>query len=458
MKKLISVLFGLFLFQSTGFCAFPATAIFEFRTTGAATNGGGFNSARGGTDYSQQDADQYALTGLTSVGAGTTILTASAAAVMAGNFIYIASGTNFTVGWYEIVSVSVGVSLTVDRACTTGAGALGVGNIGGSLSTPRKGVYINLVPGNICYYKSGTFTAIETIDSVGDGNSTGNIWNIGYKTTRGDNPTGTDRPIWAMSTYGLWFGKYWRFKNLSVTSTNSQALRFNQDSIAENCKVYNSSASAGGYAFFAENESIRIINCEAICTNGVGIGNDGGGGKTGGHVIQGCYIHDSANGINNNGGYNEGSILNCVFANITGTALKKALREPVIGCTFYGGSSPQGVGLDVQSDAVCVMNNIFVNWTTGITMPSGAATSAFIDYNNFYGNTTARTNVSAGDHDTAINPAFVNAGAGNFALGASIPGFPGIFPAATTTGYLSMGAVQPAAGGGATEHSATFAS
>ena len=54
---------------------------------------------------------------------------------MKDNIINITGGTNFTTGHYQIISVVVGVSVTVDRNCTTAAGAAGTANIGGAKQT-----------------------------------------------------------------------------------------------------------------------------------------------------------------------------------------------------------------------------------------------------------------------------------------------------------------------------------
>src|SRR5580658_5047115 len=117
--------------------ALTATTVWEVRTTGASTNSGGFDPSTGTNDYSQQALPQYALTGLTSSGAGNVVLCATASADMAGNVIQIISGTSFTAGFFLITSVSVGVSFTCSTnqagtAVTIGVGAAGVGNIGGA--------------------------------------------------------------------------------------------------------------------------------------------------------------------------------------------------------------------------------------------------------------------------------------------------------------------------------------
>ncbi len=116
--------------------AISSTIVWRVQATATAANanGGGFKPGASGTDYSQQNAAQYNLTGMTTAGVTAILLTASASADMVGNIAHIISGTNFTVGWYEITSVSPGVSITLDRNCASGIGALGAVNIGGAIS------------------------------------------------------------------------------------------------------------------------------------------------------------------------------------------------------------------------------------------------------------------------------------------------------------------------------------
>ena len=89
----------------------PATTVWEVRpTVGSDSNGGGFVPGASGTDWSQQNSPQYALTGIASSGSGNTVLSALAAADMVGNIAQCTGGTNFNTGLFEVTSVSVGVS------------------------------------------------------------------------------------------------------------------------------------------------------------------------------------------------------------------------------------------------------------------------------------------------------------------------------------------------------------
>lgn len=153
--------------------ALSASIIWNIRTGGADTNGGGFKSGATGTDYSKQNAPQYTpTTTLTSAGAGAVILYAAAAADMVGNLINITAGTNFVTGWFEIISAVAGVSITTDRNSTTGVGAVGSGNIGGGMATPEA-IDPLVVPGNLAYIEAGSYTKTTTRTLTCDGTIVG---------------------------------------------------------------------------------------------------------------------------------------------------------------------------------------------------------------------------------------------------------------------------------------------
>ena len=114
-----------------------------------------------------------------------------------------------------------------------------------------------------------------------------------------------------------------------------------------------------------------------------------------------------------------------------------------------------GDGVDVgsqtvQSDFVILGNNIANN--TGTGLKGSSLSPAYVianDYNNLYGNGTARSNFTAGANDTAVDPQFVNAGSGNFAIGTNLQasGWPpssrgmGAGQSSTRT-YVDSGAAQ----------------
>lgn len=122
----------------------------------------------------------------------------------------------------------------------------------------------------------------------------------------------------------------------------------------------------------------------------------------------------------------------------------------ILGNTINGNTD----GIDLSASAttanqLILANNIISNNTTGIR---GQATiqdfgCAFNDYNNFFGNTTARTNWSAGANDTTLDPQFTNSAGGDFSVGANMAaiGYPiggSILLGLATYTYTDMGAAQ----------------
>src|SRR3990167_6148561 len=134
MKKYLFISF--LLIPKLCFGAISAAVVWEVRTTGASTTAGcGFLTGASGTDRSQQDAAQTTFTDLV-IGVTTTELTSAGnpfGATDVGNTINITSGTGFTVGYYQVVSVSV-VNATMDRSVGTGGSTGGNGILGGACS------------------------------------------------------------------------------------------------------------------------------------------------------------------------------------------------------------------------------------------------------------------------------------------------------------------------------------
>ena len=113
-----------------------ASQVWEVRTTGSDSNGGGFKAAASGTDYSQQDAAQVTYSDLV-IGTTTTQLTSAAnpfTSAHVGNIVYVSGGTGFTTGRYEVTAVSAGVA-TMDRSVGTASSTGGIGKLGGAIAT-----------------------------------------------------------------------------------------------------------------------------------------------------------------------------------------------------------------------------------------------------------------------------------------------------------------------------------
>lgn len=391
-----------------------ANAVWEVRDTATAgnVNGGFFVTGASGNDYSQQNAAQYALTGLTSAGAGATILTASAAADMVGNGLYIVSGTNFTTGWYEITGVSAGVSITTDRNCTTGIGSSGVANVGGALSlasTLDDDAFEAFVGGNTVYVKNGTYTIGESI-SVASTSSTAivpvNL--IGYDSTRGDDPRGSTRPLFVCGANTFALGQYWIVRGIQCTITTAGGLTMGTGGALNYCKVINTSPTSGRSAISPVSEC-TLFGCEAVSLTGQAVT------TALGLSMLGCYIHDSATGVLTGTGTGRFSIVNCIFETIRDVGVDFALTSTgaiIESSTFYGveAKSP-GLAIRIGAAAanVRLYNNIFYGWTTGVGQTGSQLKANYGAYNCFYNNTADATNYTLDSTDITLDPQFVGA-------------------------------------------------
>jgi hypothetical protein len=396
------------------FAAINAAVVWEVRTTGVSTNGGGFKTGASGTDWTQQDACKYSLTGLTSAGAGNVILTASAAADWVGNIINIASGTNFTVGFFEITSVSAGVSATVSTnqagtAISTGVGASGVGCIGGAFKfgTSKDSTFgSGIAAGNTVYVQSGTYTQNTSV-AFTDCTNLAPCTVIGYNSTRTDEPTGSNRPTINLVATQWNPGALTHTRNIIFSGTQQTPLTSNGQNVWYNDKFINTSTTAGRFGI-SEGSDDLILNSEVISYNGIGIN------CSGDCTIIGNYIHDSATGIKWQptgspvhaiGNIFDGNVTNGIQISAANTAMSL-----IYGNTFYGTEAKLGTHLNIASGAsdVRVINNIFYGAATAIS--AAAANANLATYNNDFNNNTSNVSSwSTGTNAITTSPAFKNA-------------------------------------------------
>ena len=279
-----------------------------------------------------------------------------------------------------------------------------------------------------------------------DGTTTAKIVLEGYSSSRGDAPTTTSRPTIDYGANTFSFDNFMTFKYLIVTGTSATGFRSDQAAVVVSSKISNTSGSAGRPAFSTQGSggtaNSVVILSELISTAGVAY-TDSGTNAAGQFLIS-DYIHDSTTGATINTA-NRPYISNCIFDTISGTLLNVNSTGPTITSnTFYGGGSDQGTCLNLQgSTSVVGFNNIFVNCTTAVTS-TATADPGFFDWNDFFSNTTDRTNVPVGVHDITSDPGFTDAPNGNFSVGTNMKaaGIPGVFSGGLSTGYTDIGAVQ----------------
>ena len=421
--------------------ALSANTVFEVRTTGSDTNGGGFVTGASGTDWSQQDSPQYSVTD--AVANGTSTVTSATAAFgtdVVGNIAYINGG------WYQITSRTNSTTIVVDRTISTASGL--TLKIGGALLTIATAEG-QMVAGNSCWVKSGTYTISSSIN-FDAGNTLPNgtpSYMIGYDATRGDTPTGTGRPLISSTTGALnpmvrvnvgprYFMNFRLDGNdNAVTGIQCGDSNYIRGANVINCKVERCTTrgingnSAGWWG--------AIIGCEVTdLTAGATAGIEYG-------ACVACYVHDSPG----TGFLNPISVVGCVADGMGGDGAKVgALNQPaqVLNCVFAYNT---GDGLDATDTykALCqIANNVFVgNGGYGMRtdQTQQVATPWIIDYNAFYNNTSgARLGFLAGPNDITLSAdPFTDGANGDFSLNATAGGgaalagvgFPATFPVHT---------------------------
>lgn len=453
--------------------ALSNATVLEVRTTGSDNNGGGFVTGASGTDFSQQAAAQFALTGVTTAAANAILLTTSAATTMVGNLANIISGTNFIAGSYQILSVVAGVSITVDRNCTSAAGALGVVNIGGAFATIGKAAALMVSTGLHAYVGNTATYSISTGISTPSGNSPalGICRIIGYNIVRGDGGRPTIQTTAAITAYTDANG--FRLENFIIdcnaTGTNGVAITGNYGAVF-NCIIkaalnFGANISGNGSGLY----QTQVTTC-AGATNSAAVvlGLSGGSGWR----VRNCYINaNTTAGISIIGTY--AAITGNIIASNTGassdgiliSAAYSAVATLITNNVFYA-NGRDGYRSTGNYEISEISNNIFVN-NVGIGLNTSAMTPVISDvlihHNAYFGNGTARSGNNAGTGDVTLTGVpFTNAGSGDFSLnntasqGAALRsvGYPGVMVGGGT-GYQDIGAIQhqdPASTGGMLVH------
>ena len=408
---------------------------YELRTGGNDNNGGGFVPGSSGTDYSQQNSAQYSFSDLASTNGTTspsTVTSASHSFVAAdvGNIMHITAGTNWTTGFYQIVSVSAGAA-TLDRAVGTSATLSGgTYAVGGALATFQEAFNAcqNSTSGGagngiVIWTQKGTYTITVTITTTVEVNAQ-YISFIGYDTTRGDNTgnkplltTATNSTDLIHATFsGITVNSIFLFDNINfsntaattamgyVNSTLGASLRFRRCKFTGFSNAINAD-NAGGRTVCG---SFSVIQCEfASCTleaikivlfpnsntNGNGVG-----------FIVGSYIHNcNSAGTGAGGAIISGSngnaeclyIVDSIFDSNTGNGIQLA-APPVHYVKIWGSNftnnttGGDGIKLTTQEFPQSeIYNCIFwgnTNW--GIEMAGATAPSDILGFNNAFGNNT----------------------------------------------------------------------
>lgn len=386
--------------------AMPGTMVYEFRASASNNNGGGFKDGGTGTDYSLQDAAEYNDTDLVIDGADDTKITSAAHNFVASdvdNVINITAGVGFTPGRYHIVSCA-GNEATLDRACGSTGSTGGTYYVGGALALPTAAILNTFIPGNKAWVEAGTYTLTGHVALTADGTPVAPIVVEGYNSSRGDAPTGNDRPLIAAAANATDFDDYWELRNIRETTTSSSGLRGDLGAVFINCKSENSSGTGARNAFYSTAYG-RLWDCEGVSTNGTAISV-----SSGLRVIH-CYLHDSVTGI-----LPAGSGSSTLIDNIIDTCTTAGINlisydlHTIKNNTIYG----CGTGiLATDSKHNVFLNNLIDTCTTGAEWSTEQKTDVW-KYNNWNGNGTDVSKVTKGDNATANVPGFAGAAGGDF--------------------------------------------
>lgn len=421
MLRKISLILILFSICANCFAALHADVVWEVRTGGSETNGGGFKAGASGQDHTLQDAAQYSVTdGVTN---GTTTITSATANFgtdVVGNIMYVEGGTgSVAAAWYEITSRTNSTTIVVDRNTGLTAGTGVTLKIGGALATPGRAVANATVSGHKIWVKSGTYTMSTATPGAGGPLTLASGIRVtirGYQTTRGDN-TGT-RPVlsWgAVSAPGspstfMFNGQGNASQNIinfkldgndvdNVSGFNLQNSRWSAiNCVAENMNnpgetgfTGTASAIRGAYSCIAIDCTTGFLN--GTVTNSVADTCGDGFSATGASSFTNCIATDctddglilGTNGIQiinftaySNGGdgietgSNAASLINCVSYSNTGLQYNCISNQAtLINCAHGDGTRTSAIDVDI--DAITLSGDPFVDGAAGDFRPDNTA-------------------------------------------------------------------------------------
>jgi hypothetical protein len=433
--------------------ALASTTVWEVRTGGSDNSGGGYNPSRSGssTDRSLSDTAYKNGTNLTVDATTNTDVAPDGytpdATADPGNLIQITAGAGFTAGFYEIVSIQSG-KWRLDRSPAATGTSGGTWAMGGALASPGKAAGAKIA-GNTIYIKAGTYTITTTSSNVAAGivnDTLAGFWE-GYQTTRGDFGT---KPLLQVASSGVTsvtlFSTSARVTNLALDGLSKTSIRgwaLNSGVVgyrlkASNCT--NRAYSGGGNAMGCEATGcssapafvgVCCWACEAHDNTVTGFSFSNAG-----QWLVSCLSYNNSGATTDGFAGSPGFLVNCVaYANGrdqfhdnggSGTA-----PSTYINCLAQ---STSGWGWNAESTAD--PNIVLIN-CAGYCTGSGTVNTTFITGRNLNFQTlTASPFTNPTGNDFSLN---ATPGGGALCRAA---GYPGIFPRATTTGYLDIGACQ----------------
>lgn len=443
-----------------------ANSVFEIQTGGSDTNGGGFVTGAGGTDFSLVAAKRTATGSNDSttdaVAVGTAVITSVTAAFTAaivGNIIFLSGGTgSLTAGWYQVTTFTSASSISVDRNVAAGTGI--TMNIGGALASLGMAGGVGLIDGNIVWQKAGTYTINSATINIAGGcfsSALGLLMLQGYQTTRGDLGTAPLNQASGISTFTI----------ITMTSAaDGMIANINMDGAG-----LTSSRGLNGRGIIYQCKGLNFTNSAFTGSAGTGI----------------TFIKCVATGCSTQPAFALGNYISCVAndntitgfvvsdpntvairciadtntgASSDGFSLAGSNATQAINCVAYNnGRDGFRLGDDVKSVINCIAET-----NTGFGINNTNQDSCALINNATFNNTAGGVNTGTGKNNLSISPLtgsgsfFVDAPNQNFALNntagagavARAAAYPGVLSVGGT-GFLDVGVLQhadPAGSGG----------
>lgn len=464
----------------------PATLQWDVRQSGSDNNGGAWDSASAGTDFSQQNSPQVVLNNssiITSITANVITFTSGYSPTNAdlGNVVWMTGGTNVTVGAYCITAVTPGAggTWTVTGAValpTSGTTTNATGNMGGSKAS-IGGVGLGVpVAGNYVWikYNISPYGITQSANASGGRYTNANgtqalpVMLRGFDVAHGDQTGNRPTLQWSVagaSQFIINVTGVHTLENLildgnSPTFSATGGVTTSAAMAVRNCQLKNCSNNALRSTGAGTSALVKMLGCEVTGCNTAAACNLSG---TGVLVLDGCSIHD-----NTFDGVTMGNT-GVVMANRTLFATNKsaATRSHIVctttgivscnGCTFYNSGSHQ---VDLQAATMASFANCIFETSGGYGVATDAAgVQPDVQMLNcaFYNNSTGKydgtkifgaaafgeINQSAGSYFVTPGTNFApNTTAGQGAL-IRATGFPSSYPGfASTLSYGDVGAVQ----------------
>lgn len=375
-------------------------------------------------DYTQQNTAKIHSTDGTSTASTTfTSVTGGFTKVLVGNLLHLisATGADEVVGWHEIISVTDGSNLVLDK--TTGTYTAGDFYIGGAASLQtssgatddslfENGLGTNGSGSHMFFIKNGTFASMPAVATAAAGATAAQVYIIGYNTRRVDGLQGDlvgNRPNLTYGSNTHTLGPNWSVRNLIASGTSSSVMGTGSASKILFCKFSCTSVTADRSAFVNNATANTVMyGCELVSYRG----NAYAGGNAGNQCLIACYLHDSKRAISI-GTAQVVHLFSNIFADCTDRLVFYGAGtiggSIVIGNTFYGTENTTATGLEMAANVTnpVLDRNIFYGLATAILSTDNQQITVF-GYNDFYNNDTNRSGVNTGNLDLAVNPSFTN--------------------------------------------------